>query len=70
MLLILGGHFNVAQAEHYYLGLTPCVNPILKCPLFSQVEMSLYEINRVGELGFTVRSFEGFWCDENRVYCP
>lgn len=40
MLLILGGHFKMAQAGHYYLGLTSYVNPILKCPLFSQVEMS------------------------------
>ena len=70
MLIILGGHFEVAQAEHYYLGLTPYVNPILKCPLFSQVELPLYKLNRVGELGFTVRSFESFWCDENWVYRP
>lgn len=46
------------------------VNPSLKCPVLSQVEMSLYERNRGGELGFTVRSFEGFWCDENWVYRP
>nr|WP_082037729.1 hypothetical protein [Vibrio hyugaensis] len=42
----------------------------LKCPPYSQVEMSLYELNRVGELGFTLRSFEGFWCNENWVYRP
>jgi hypothetical protein len=49
---------------------TTFVNPSLKCPVLSKVEMSLYELNRVGELGFTVRSNEGFWCDENGVYRP
>lgn len=30
----------MGQTGHYYLGPTAFVNPILKCPLFSQVEMS------------------------------
>ncbi len=30
----------MAQTGHYYLGLTAHVNPILKCPHLSQIEMS------------------------------